>query len=145
MRIFQKLTPTRPKKKGAILSLETMMYIAVIAVLIAVGLGAFSMYKSAKVSTAKLELDQIRSALIEYSSVSRTGDYPDDINELFNTLSSSDTIDGLEHGPFLKATNRWEDSEAVDPWGTNYYIDGSDIVSNGDPDNDSDTIRMQFK
>lgn len=147
MGIFQQINLTsaaRPKKKGAILSLETMMYIAVIAVLIAVGIGGFSMYKSAKVSTAKLELDQIRSAMIEYSSVEARSNYPDDIDNLFDTLSASDTIDGMEHGPFLKAANRWSDGQALDPWGNSYYIDGDDIVSDGDPDN-NDTIRIQFK
>lgn len=113
------------KRKGAFLSLETLMYIVVLLILLAIGLGLFSQRESAKISTARSELDQIRSATIEYNSYQITSQFPSDPSELLGTLSSTETTDGLEHGPFLQASDRWKDGALKDPWGGTYTYVGS--------------------
>lgn len=113
------------KRKGAFLSLETLMYIVVLLILLAIGLGLFSQRESAKVSTARSELDQIRNATIEYNSYQITSQFPSDPSVLLDALPATETMDGLEHGPFLQPNDRWKDGALKDPWGGTYTYVGS--------------------
>ena len=52
-----------PKKKGAILSLETMLYIGILIIFAAIGIGMYNQRDSAKAAAARTEMDQIRSTI----------------------------------------------------------------------------------
>ena len=122
---MQKLAAYTPKKKpGAVLSLETMLYIALIIIFVAVGIGIFSQRESAKVAACNQELDQIRTALVQYSSL-RMEDNNDisDLTILFDAEAIKDTesVDGIAHGYFLQQTGRWKDGQLHNPWGDGFY------------------------
>lgn len=131
--VLQALSHFPARRKGAFLSLETLMYIVVLLVLLAIGLGLFSQRESAKVATARSELDQIRTATIEYNSYHITSQYPSDPSVLLDKLSASESTDGLEHGPFLQPNDRWQGSGTglADPWGGTYtYVGaGQDVTA----------------
>ena len=90
-----------PKKKGAILSLETMLYIGILIIFAAIGIGMYNQRDSAKAAAARTEMDQIRTAVTQYNMYSNS-EYTDaNFDALLSKLSADDSIDGLEHGPFL--------------------------------------------
>lgn len=127
--------PYEGKKLGAILSLESMMYIAILLIFAAIGLGVFSMRTSAKVSVAKTEMDQIRAALLEYNNSSKSNAWPSDPSVLFEVMPADQSIDGLQHGPFLQASGRWAKKQPEDPFGGTYTLqteaDGQYITMQG--------------
>lgn len=131
--VLQALSHFPTRRKGAFLSLETLMYIVVLLILLAIGLGLFSQRESAKVATARSELDQIRTATIEYNSYHITSQYPSDPSVLLETLPATESTDGLEHGPFLQPNDRWKSggSGLADPWGGTYsYVGaGQDVTA----------------
>lgn len=131
--ILQRLAAYPRKKPGAVLSLETMIYIAVIIVFMALGIGLFSQRESAKVTACNQEMDQIRSAIVQYSSYSTKDNVKElgDLGILFNedALSADNAIDNVQHGPFLQKTGRWKDGKAINPWGIEYKVSDGKITT----------------
>ena len=125
-----------PKKKGAILSLETMLYIGILIIFAAIGIGMYNQRDSAKAAAARTEMDQIRTAVTQYNMYSNSEYTEANFDALLNKLSADDSIDGLEHGPFLTAGGKWGTS-VVDPWGQQYTYDsttGTITCTGSDPD-----------
>ena len=112
-------------RKGAFFSVETAFYFIVIAIVAALIIGIFTYLDDARVSTAQQELDQIRSAVLEYKAYRLDQTVPDDLTILLNSdcIEAGDSIDNRKHGPFLNTTNnRWSSNGLKDPWGNNYEI-----------------------
>lgn len=126
---MQKLAAYPKKKPGAVLSLETMLYIAIIIIFVAIGIGIFSQRESAKIAACNQELDQIRSAVIQYSSLRASDDNDlDDLSKLFKAeaISADEAVDGASHGYFLQETGRWKHGsqggdQVLNPWGDDSY------------------------
>lgn len=140
-RFMQRFGTMPKKKKGAVLSIETIIYIAVLIIFIAVGIAAFSQRESAKVAACQTELDQIRAAILQYSALRVDGAYPsDDLNEIApdgDGISAEDAVDGIEHQNFLQKSGRWKNAVLYNPWGDTYTWDSSSgiVHSNHTPDN----------
>lgn len=120
-RFMQRLGNMPQKKKGAILSIETIIYIAVLIIFIAVGIAAFSQRESAKAAACQSELDQIRSAIVQYQSLRVDSKYPSaDLNEIAPGgagIDAADSVDGISHKDFLQKAGRWKDGKLNNPWG----------------------------
>ena len=112
-------------RKGAFFSVETAFYFIVIAIVAALIIGIFTYLDDARVSTAQQELDQIRSAVLEYKAYRLDQTVPSNLPTLLESgcISADDAIDNRKHGPFLNTTNnRWSSDGLKDPWGNNYEI-----------------------
>ncbi len=138
------------KLKGAILTMETAFYIIVIAILAAIAVSTLVDTDSAKKTTTTQEIEQIRTAAVQYKAFYvHEVNFSDGFPELFGYIEPSDAVDARRHGPFLapNSTNgndgRWSTSGAVDMWGNPYKFDNStyEIYSTcGDAD-EEDQIR----
>ena len=120
-------------RKGAFFSVETAFYFIVIAIVAALIIGIFTYLDDARVATAQQELDQIRSAVLEYKAYRLDQSVPSELPTLLESgcISADDSIDNRRHGPFLNTTNnRWTSDGLKDPWGNNYEI-SSDSDSRG--------------
>lgn len=143
-RFLQRIGTMPKKKKGAVLSIETIIYIAVLIIFIAVGIAAFSQRESAKAAACQSELDQIRSAIVQYQALRVDGALPsDDLTEIAPDgpgISSEDSVDGIEHVGFLQKSGRWKNGELYNPWGETYSFDSASgvIHSNHVPSNGSE-------
>ena len=143
-RFLQRMGTMPKKKKGAILSIETIIYIAVLIIFIAVGIAAFSQSESAKAAACQSELDQIRSAIVQYQALRVDGSYPsEDLNEIApdgSGISSEDSVDGIEHKDFLQKSGRWKSGNLYNPWGEKYTFNESEgkVHSNHKPSNGSE-------
>lgn len=117
------------RRKGAFFSIETAFYFIVIAIIAAVVIGIFNYLNDARVSTAEQELDQLRSAVLEYKAYRVDQSMPANLSDLLKSdaITAQYSIDNRQHGPFLNTTNnRWSTAGIKDPWGNDYKIDGSD-------------------
>jgi hypothetical protein len=127
--VLQKLAAMPKKKPGAVLSLETVLYVAIIIIFVAIGLGIFSQRESAKVAACNQELDQIRSAVVQYGALDVNGTNGlTDLTKLFDAsaISATDAVDGVAHGYFLQKSGRWKDGKLHNPWGDGEYTLGTD-------------------
>lgn len=103
------------------------IFVAIIIVaMVSYGLG---LVKDSKVTAAKLELDQIRTAVLQYESLSSSGAKPTSLPTLLDELPATSSVDGIKHDAFLKTNGRWSSSGLLDPWGTAYSF-GTDSDGN---------------
>lgn len=118
------ITKNRMKVKGIGLQLDATGWCIVILIIASIVLGAiFVMRDSSKVASTKLELGQIQNAVIQYEGLRIDGQPPASLNILLNSpsISSSDSIDGLQHDAFLPTTNtRWAAGQVTDIWNQGY-------------------------
>ena len=116
-------TETKRNKKGAYFLIEIAFFLVFCVIVAAVALGMFDNADSGKVATTTQELDQIRTAIVTYKTYKLDGSLPSTPGDLLGTISTSDSIDGREHGPFLSKNNRWQNGQLLDMWGEDYVID----------------------
>jgi len=132
------------KIPGIGLQLDAVGWCIVIMIIAAiVGGTIFSLRKSAKIASTKLELGQIQSAVVQYEGVRTDGQPPATLEVLLSdpSVSASEAIDSIDHGAFLPTSNtRWSSGTVTDMWGTAYeYTVNSDntgtITSSGSGSN----------
>lgn len=134
---------TRMKKKGAILAFDSVNYLTVLIVLVGLGIAGFAALESYRVVTCKMELNEISSALTTYQSLRVDGNSTaDDLTKLLGdeAIASTDAIDGVKHGNFLKETTRWSTSGIIDPWGNAYTADGGSNGNGGTVKSSGDAL-----
>jgi hypothetical protein len=129
--IFKDKQKRSVKLPGFGLQLDAMGWTIVVLIITAVVIGGiFVLRKSAKTASTQLELSHIQSAIMEYQGTRLDGKPPATLEVLLSdpSISSAESIDGLEHGAFLPMTNnRWSGGQVVDLWGTEYqYVVNSD-------------------
>lgn len=119
------------KRHGMGLQLDALGWTIVVLIIVAgvVG-GIFYLRDTARVATTKMELDQIRSAVLAYQGLRLDNSYPDSVTILLSeeAISAADSIDGLKHGSFLPTSVRWTTSGVLDMWGNEYVIDVANRV-----------------
>ena len=126
---------TRMKKKGAILAFDSVNYLTVLIVLVGLGVAGFV--------TCKMELNEISSALTTYQSLRVDGNSTaGDLTQLLSdeAIASTDAIDGVKHGNFLKETTRWSATGVIDPWGNAYTADGGSNGNGGTVKSSGDAL-----
>lgn len=115
---------------GLPMQLDVAIWLLVAAILLGIVVAGLSTWiNNSKRSSCKAELDQIRTAVLQYEANSDAFAAPTDLTVL---QSSWKTSDGTEEIPLLSSTGRWKNG-VVDPWGTLYTIDtsGRTITSTG--------------
>lgn len=124
------------KKKKGFSIMELAIYILVAAILLgAIAFAGSQMVNSAKVSNAKQELENLRSACMQYTIWNVNNDYPADLETLLSdtAIPADQAIDNVPHGPFITTNNRWTTAGIKDPWGNDYvYVVGESISSTQD-------------
>lgn len=120
------------KLKGAFFTIETVAFILFVAIVAAVILSQGFNTDGAKRTTTSQEIDQIRTAAVQYKAFyAHDANFSDGFPELFDYIDSSDAVDGRRHGPFLTPDKkngndgRWTTSGANDLWGNPYKYDSS--------------------
>ena len=138
------------KVKGAILTMETAFYIIIIAIFAAIAVSTLVDTDSAKKTTTTQEIEQIRTAAVQYKAFYvHEVNFSDGFPELFGYIEASDAVDARRHGPFLapNSTNdndgRWSTAGAIDMWGNPYKFDTStyEIYSTCGGADEEDQIR----
>lgn len=139
------------KLRGAIFTIETAAFIIFVAIIAAIAISNLLDPDSAKRTTTTQEIEQIRTAAVQYRAF-----YANDVNftdgfpELFTYIDTDSSVDGRRHGPFLEPNSvgdtdgRWTTSGAKDMWGNPYYFDASsrEIYSTCGGADEEDQIRV---
>ena len=140
----------RAKVRGAILTMETAFYIIFIAIIAAIAISSLLDTDSAKKATTTQEIEQIRTAAVQYRAFYvRDVTFSDGFPELFTYIEPADAVDSRRHGPFLSPDStsndgRWTTSAAIDLWGNAYKYDSAtnEIYSTCGGADEEDQIRV---
>ncbi len=106
------------------MQLDASVWFVVVAVLLAgIVAGAMHLVKESRVARARLEMDTLRTAVLEYEAY--TG--KDIANEGGLAALFKDFTDqtGDPHTKILQEKGNWTDGQPLDPWGNAYEIVGS--------------------
>ena len=115
---------------GLGLQIDAVLWGIFVAIIIAAMVSySLGLVKDSKITAAKLELDQIRTAVLQYESLSSTNTKPTSLPVLLDEMPATSSVDGMKHDSFLKANGRWSSSGLLDPWGTAYSY-GTDSDGN---------------
>lgn len=117
------------KQRKAFSISELMVYMIVVLFLVGVlFLGLPFLINQAKVTTAKQEMDTIKTAVTTYQMMAINPSDSITMDDLKTGLTAEESVDGLSHQNILP-----EDADLNDPWGGEYLIetspDGSGSIS----------------
>lgn len=119
------------KVRGAILTMDAVLYLIFIAIIAAIVISTVLDTDSAKRATTTQEIDQIRTAAVQYKAFYvHEVSFSDGFPELFTYIEATDAVDSRRHGPFLSPDStsndgRWTTSAAIDLWGNAYKYDSA--------------------
>lgn len=109
------------KKRKAFSISELMVYMIVVLFLVGVlFLGLPFLINQAKVTTAKQEMDTIKTAVTTYQMMAINPSDSITMDDLKTGLTAEESVDGLSHQNILP-----EDADLNDPWGGEYLIETS--------------------
>ena len=147
------------KLPGLGLQIDVVMWIIVVLIIVAIVLGVgYHLRESARIASTKVEMDQIRNAILEYEGLRIDGALPENLEVLMQDecIAAEDSIDGVAHGGFLPNNSaRWNvDGTVKDLWNNPYQYTAEDadtrtgeIVSSAGHGTDydhEDAIHMTF-
>jgi len=147
------------KVRGLGLQIDVVMWIIVVLIIVAIVLGVgYHLRESARIASTKVEMDQIRNAILEYEGLRIDGALPTQLQDLMedDCIKAEDAIDGIKHGNFLpNNSSRWKQGEVLkDLWNNEYKYDPADsntrtgkITSSGGHGTDygtEDAIELTF-
>lgn len=106
------------KLRGLAMSLELAAVCVCIAILVAAAvIVGSSLIKRNKIAATQSELEQLRTAIVQYEAVSTVGKAPttfDFLKDGYTDINGNTVKD--------KLPKRWEDNGIVDQWGQSYTI-----------------------
>ena len=109
------------KQRKAFSISELMVYMIVVLFLVGVlFLGLPFLINQAKVTTAKQEMDTIKTAVTTYQMMAINPNDSITMDDLKTGLTAEESVDGLSHQNILP-----EDADLNDPWGGEYLIETS--------------------
>lgn len=109
------------KQRKAFSISELMVYMIVVLFLVgALFLGLPFLINQAKVTTAKQEMDTIKTAVTTYQMMAINPSDSITMDDLKTGLTAEESVDGLSHQNILP-----EDADLNDPWGGEYLIETS--------------------
>ena len=109
------------KQRKAFSISELMVYMIVVLFLVGVlFLGLPFLINQAKVTTAKQEMDTIKTAVTTYQMMAINPSDSITMDDLKTGLTAEESVDGLSHKNILP-----EDADLNDPWGGEYLIETS--------------------
>ncbi len=113
----------REKMRGLPMQLDASMWFLVVAIVVS-GLIAGYMHftKEAKITRARLEMDGLRTAILEYEAYTEEELTTETISKLFEPFTDSN---GDYHKAILQPKGNWTSSGCNDPWGHAYTIVGT--------------------
>ena len=119
------------KVRGLGLQIDVVMWIIVVLIIVAIVLGVgYHLRESARIASTKVEMDQIRNAILEYEGLRIDGALPENLQDLMedDCIQAADAIDGIKHGNFLPSnSSRWKSGESLkDLWNNEYKYDPKD-------------------
>jgi|GEM_PF-1214273 len=119
------------KVRGLGLQIDVVMWIIVVLIIVAIVLGVgYHLRESARIASTKVEMDQIRNAILEYEGLRIDGALPENLQDLMedDCILAADAIDGIQHGNFLpNNSSRWKSGEVLkDLWNNEYKYDPED-------------------
>ena len=134
------------KKKGESLLMSVAAYIVALAIILGVAVMLLGDTDPSKITVTKQELDQIRTAVVEYRTYRIDGASPASLGELLNdpVIASSDSIDGRAHHPTLTTNPRWSNSGLKDMWGNDYVLDGNTVYSTAGSTDETDRVSLEI-
>ena len=117
------------RQRSAYSIMELIIYMVVVLFLVGVlFFGLPFLINQAKVTTAKQEMDTLKTAVTSYQMMSASPTDGITAEDLKAGLEAEDSIDGMAHTNILP-----EDADLNDPWGGEYVIetnsDGSGSIS----------------
>lgn len=109
------------KQRKAFSISELMVYMIVVLFLVGVlFLGLPFLINQAKVTTAKQEMNTIKTAVTTYQMMAINPSDSITMDDLKTGLTAEESVDGLSHQNILP-----EDADLNDPWGGEYLIETS--------------------
>lgn len=109
------------KQRKAFSISELMVYMIVVLFLVGVlFLGLPFLINQAKVTTAKQEMDTIKTDVTTYQMMAINPSDSITMDDLKTGLTAEESVDGLSHQNILP-----EDADLNDPWGGEYLIETS--------------------
>lgn len=115
----------KAKKKGALLTFESIGYTGLLIILVALGVAGLGLFETYRVVSCRWELSELSSACISYKTLNVANQLPSSMGDLVKdvSLSVADSNDGVTHGNFVRRTQRWTDASVNNPWNKPYKID----------------------
>ena len=119
------------KVRGLGLQIDVVMWIIVVLIIVAIVLGVgYHLRESARIASTKVEMDQIRNAILEYEGLRIDGALPSSLEVLMedDCIKAADAVDGIAHGNFLPSNSaRWNvDGKVKDLWNNAYQYTPAD-------------------
>lgn len=106
--------------RGFAMQLDSAVWMVIVSIVVAaVVVGAMYMTNESRLATARLEMDQLRTAIIQYENY-KEKPFSGNWNLLF--LEITDTS-GDRHRPLLQRKGRWSSGTPKDPWSKEYIYD----------------------
>jgi len=112
------------KIPGLGLQLDASVWLIFVSIILAIMIGIYALVTNGKTTATKMELDQIKAAVLQYEATSSGSTAPNDLDALLSSYTDSD---GDTDSALLTAKGRWTTS-VIDRWGTKYSINTSTRV-----------------
>lgn len=118
-------------KKGAILSFDSTNYLLVLIIFVGLGVVGLGALEGYRIISCKFELNDISAACDTYQALRIDNNRVNSLGDLVKdeSITSTEAVDGVSHGRFLKKTERWTETGLVNPWGNPYSISGDEITT----------------
>lgn len=108
--------------RGLAMQLDAAVWMVIVAIIVAaVVVGAVHMTNEARFATARLEMDQLRSAVLQYEAYTEKT-FDGKWNVLFSEVTDTS---GDKHKALLQKKGRWSGGSPKDPWSKDYVFDTS--------------------
>ncbi len=107
---------------GLAMQLDAAVWMVIVSIIVAaVVVGAVHMTNEARFATARLEMDQLRSAVLQYEAYTEK-DFDGKWSVLFNEIEDTS---GDKHKALLQKKGRWSGGSPKDPWSNDYVFDAT--------------------
>ena len=126
----------KAKKKGALLTFEAIGYTGLLIILVALGVAGLGLFETYRIVSCRWELRELSAACVTYKSLNVNNALPSDLSTLAKDqgLTADESNDGVQHGNFIRRTQRWTESSVNNPWNKPYQINTGDGTITCDTD-----------
>lgn len=130
------MTKKRCKKKGALLTFEAVGYTGLLIILVVLGVAGLGLFETYRIVSCRWELRELSAACISYKTLNVNNALPTDLTLLVKDdgLAAADSNDGVQHGNFIRKSQRWTESSINNPWNKQYVITPADGTITCDTD-----------
>lgn len=125
--------------RGLAMQLDAAVWMVIVSIIVAaVVVGAVHMTNEARFATARLEMDQLRSAVLQYEAYTEKN-FDGKWNVLFSEVTDTS---GDKHKALLQKKGRWSGGSPKDPWTKDYVYDATNRQISCTNDGETITVKL---